>query len=170
VRPEIVHRYLLPACQELFPERAALMSVPAQAMLLAIGLQESQFMHRQQLVGGVREWWRSLTGPAAGYWQFERIGVRGVLEHRTTGPMMHRACVALGYPVDVETLWSAARYDNILAVVLARLALFRLPQPLPTRAQPNEGWRQYIDAWRPGKPHEARWQDNWDQAWRIVEQ
>src|SRR3546814_10617520 len=36
-------------------------SVDAERMLLAIGLQESRFLHRAQI-----------GGPARGYWQFER--------------------------------------------------------------------------------------------------
>ena len=169
MKPEIVQAYLLPACANLFPHRTgSMMSLEAQAMLLAIGLQESEFKHRQQLTGGFRDWWKSLTGPAAGYWQFERIGVKGVMEHQSTKGMAQQLCITMGYPVDVDTIWSAIRYDNILAVAFARLALYRLPQPLPKRDQPGIAWSQYLSAWRPGKPHPEKWERNWERAWSIV--
>jgi hypothetical protein len=168
VKPEIVHATLLPAIKILFPDRPELFTPQAQAMLIAIGLQESGFLHRQQLTGGIREWWKSITGPAAGYWQHERIGVRGVLEHRITGPMLRRALDQMGYPADAETIWSAIRYDNVLAVVVARLTLYQFPGPLPGIGMHHEGWRQYLATWRPGKPHMGKWQDCYDRAWRIV--
>jgi hypothetical protein len=166
VTPKKAHSFLLPACLQLFPER---FNTPeARAMLLAIALQESDFRHRQQLIGFHRNWWESLKGPAAGFWQFERIGIRGVLEHRTTGPMARTVLQTLGYPDDVETIHKAIIHNDILAVCLARLALFRVPEQLPGPDDAAEGWRQYVWAWRPGKPHPDRWAERYTLAWEIV--
>jgi len=44
----------------------------------------------------------------------------------------------------------------------ARLLLWTLPSALPTTA--DEGWTQYLDAWRPGKPHPATWAGHWATA------
>ena len=166
MRPEIAYRCLLPSVQALFAPEFS--SPKASAMLIAIALQESDFQHRQQLVGGVRDWWRSLTGPAASYWQIERIGIRGVLEHRKAGHMLRAVLEVLGYPADVETIWSAIRYDNILAVAVARLILWMHPDALPGPAQSHEAWRQHLATWRPGKPKPEKWGACYASAWRIV--
>ena len=164
---EIAHRYLLPATLTLYPQ--SFNTPEARANLLTIGLQESDFEHRIQLIGNHRHWWQSLTGPARSFWQFERIGIQGVLEHPATRDMARGACDVLGYPPDVATLHRAVAHNDILAVALARLALWRLPQPLAGRDDPDEGWRQYIEAWAPGKPKPERWGPRWALAWSIVE-
>lgn len=166
MKPQDVYDFLLPACLALFP--AEYSSKEAQAMMIAIGLQESDFKHRQQLVGNHRNWWQSLTGPAVSMWQFERVGIRGVLEHRTTGPLIRLVLDKLGYPADVETIYKAIIHNDILAVCFARLLLFTVPDPLPTRNQPAKGWEQYVWAWRPGKPKPDRWQERFSRAWEIV--
>lgn len=168
MKPEIAYKHLFPACKALFPERADLMSAEACAELLAIGMQESDFAHRQQLTGGIRDWWRSLTGPAASYWQIERAGIKGVMQHHRTRPMLQRALEKLGYPEDLETIWSAIRYDNILAVVVARLILFQYPGRLPLENEPSVGWSQYFATWRPGKPKPEKWAACYRTAWDIV--
>ena len=57
-------------------------SKEAAVMLLAIGLQESRFIDRRQLVGKPPE----PTGPAKSFWQGERGGgmVQGVRMHEAT--------------------------------------------------------------------------------------
>ena len=164
---EIAHKLLLPSCLALFPARFD--SLPARAMMLAVALQESDFIHRQQLVGAFRNWWESITGPATSFWQFELIGVRGVMEHHTTGPMLRSVCEMLGYPFDAKVLHKAMTYDMLLGVIMARLALYRHPQPLPGRDDPQAGWKQYIDIWRPGKPHPDKWAACFAEAWRVVD-
>lgn len=164
---QIAHDFLLPACLSLFP--AQYNTPAARAMMLAIALQESDFESRQQLIGHHRNWWQSLNGPAVSYWQFERIGIRGVLEHRSTGPLIRRVLSKLGYPDDVETIYKALIHNDILAVCFARLLLFRVPQALPAGPQEvNEAWRQYLWAWAPGKPKPERWPSRYALAWEIV--
>jgi hypothetical protein len=62
---------ITPTFWNLLPCRFA--SNEAIVMLLAIGLQESRFQHREQI-----------GGPAVSFWQAEKSGgmVRGVLNHR----------------------------------------------------------------------------------------
>ena len=60
--------HTLPAAYSLLP--AEMESAEATALLLSIGLQESQFTHRRQV-----------GGPARGFYQFELSGVQGVLRH-----------------------------------------------------------------------------------------
>jgi hypothetical protein len=163
---QLLHDYLLPVSLRLFPERFN--SPEAHAMMIAIALQESDLKHRRQLIGQHRHWWQSLQGPATGFWQFERIGIRGVLEHRTTGAMARKVLTDFGYPDDVNTIHEAIVHNDVLAAVFARLALFRVPEPLPRRDQVDEAWRQYVTTWRPGKPHRHKWDACYEQAWRVV--
>ena len=61
---EIRERAIAPALR-LLPAR--MNSPEAEVMLLAIGLQESRFEHRRQLVGSPPR----PTGPAKSFWQAE---------------------------------------------------------------------------------------------------
>lgn len=165
MKPEVVHRCLVAATLSIFPHE---FNTPrAQAMLLAIGLQESKFEARRQLVAGEKRWWKS-QGPAVGYWQNERIGIQGIMEHRRAGPLLEQVCGELGYPFDLDVLYDAVKYDNILAVVIARLMLWVHPDPLPDESDVAAAWHYYIRTWRPGKPHADRWAENYSRAWAIV--
>lgn len=146
--------------------RPALLKLPqkmrsreAEAMILAICLQESDGLRARLQYGG---------GPARGYAQFELIGVRGVLEHPATKGQAEALCAILDVPVAPETVYEAVAWHDMLAVVFARLALWRLPDSLPGEAEPDKGWSQYLAAWGPGKPHPQKWAANWNQAWGLV--
>lgn len=131
----------------------------AKAMLIAIGLQESRFLHRKQMN----------DGPARGFWQFEQGGaVRGVLNHAVTRGLARGLVDRLGYDDYPAHVWNAIEHNDILAMGLARLNLLWLPAKLPEPNQPDEGWRQYIEAWRPGKPHRETWDAYYCQAWQSV--
>jgi hypothetical protein len=167
MNPQVAHELILPAAFQLLDQ--SLDTPQSRAMLLAIALQESDFQHRQQLIGHHRHWWESIKGPAAGFWQFERIGIRGVLEHRSTGPLVKRILGVMGYPEDVNTLHRAIVHNDILAAIFARKALWQLPEALPRGPNNHtEAWHQYLRAWRPGKPSPERWESRYRQAWEIV--
>lgn len=130
-------------------------SPEARAMLMAIGLQESRFMHRRQI-----------GGPANGYWQFEHGGgVRGVLHHPGTGGFAREVMTRLDYPVTSEAAYNALPDNDVLAVVFARLLLFTVPSALPE--SPGDAWQQYLWAWRPGKPHANTWPGYFERARRF---
>jgi hypothetical protein len=165
--PEIFHKVLLPATLALYP--ASYNTPPARAMLLAIAGVESEFLHRQQLVGSFRRWWESINGPAASYFQIERIGIRGVLEHRRAGPMLRDVLAELGYPPELEVIWMAIKYDIVLAVVVARLILWIDPEPLPGFGEPQKAYAYYLRTWRPGKPCSfEKWLIWYERAWSVV--
>jgi hypothetical protein len=164
-----VLRYVMPAAFALLP---GMMNSPeARAELLAIGLQESEFRHRRQIVGDPPR----AVGPARGFWQFEEGGgIRGVLTHRRTRWHLQLALDELRYtgPFDTiseETLHVAVQHNDVLACVFARLNLWWLPGTLATRDLPQRGWRQYLEAWRPGKPHPETWDRNFARAWALVQ-
>lgn len=152
---------IVPALQAL--EEHGVRDTPeARRFLLTIALQESALRYRRQVDSNGLE-----TGPAASYWQFEKGGgCKGVLIHSAaTGPM-HAVCKALDVAATPQALWDAMRYNDVLAAAAARLLVRTLPYSLPMTA--DEGWRQYLAAWRPGQPHPSRWPDAWEVASRAV--
>lgn len=142
-----VQQHVIPAAYALLPESMA--SKEATAILLAIGLQESKFGARRQ----------QPRGPARGFWQFERNGgVRGVLTHPKTEPHISRVLAFLQYKgASTEDCYAAIEHNDVLACCFARLLLWTIPESLPDQHDYERGWRQYLSAWRPGKPHQETW-------------
>ena len=147
----------------IFDETFSLLSpghntVQAKAMLLAIGLQESRFEHRRQI-----------GGPAHGFWQFEAGGgVRGVLNHAQTSNAIRHVCSERGVKPTVNDCYEAIVDDDVLACAFARLLLYTVPGKLPNQDERQKGWEQYIEGWRPGKPHRYTWDAFYDRAWMEV--
>ena len=139
-------------------------TAPARAMLRAIAMQESRLRDRRQMQ----------NGPARGFYQFElgnlTTGTGGVVgtlrDHRVRAHLEH-AIHRLQYLVDPMVIYAAIEHNDVLATVLARALLWTVPEALPSRLEPREGWRQYLFAWRPGKPHLHTWDDNFRTAWAM---
>ena len=131
----------------------------ARVMLVAIGLQESRFKYRRQLVGNPPK----PLGPAAGFWQFEkgsaasRGGVWGVFLHESTNRHVKTLCAARGIPASPSNIWEAIQTDDVLAAGIARLLLWTDPKRLPAIGKEAEAWALYLRTWRPGKPHPEAW-------------
>lgn len=133
----------------------------AARFLLAIAKQESGLAARRQIVGGAE------IGPAVSFWQGEVTGgMMLTLSHRATKIRMADLCAAYNVQPDARALWEAIRYNDILAAAAARLLIYTLPYGLPTTE--DEGWRQYVEAWRPGKPHRERWGPAWALASTVT--
>ena len=126
------------------------------AMLFAIGMQESRLDARRQI-----------GGPARSFWQFELGGIRGVLQHRASQPIIHAVLDRLDYDHDPQTSYAAIEHNDVLAFAYARCLLWTLPGALPERDNPEGGWQQYTDAWRPGKPHRETWDTYFRTAWNV---
>lgn len=135
-------------------------SPEAHRFMLAIALQESGIEHRRQLG----------NGPGISYFQFEKTGgCYGALNHKTVGPMMRAICEKYDIEATPLGLWTAMQYQDIVAACAARLLIYTLPTALPMTAE--DGWAQYLNAWRPGKPKPDSWNANWaiaDQAVKGV--
>lgn len=129
----------------------------AWAMLFAISQQESRLDERRQI-----------GGPARSFWQFELGGIRGVLNHQASQPLIRTVLDRLDYNYDPQTSYTAIEHNDVLAFAYARCLLWTLPGALPTAQQPDQGWAQYIDAWRPGKPHRATWDAFYRKAWEVA--
>lgn len=131
-------------------------SAKARAMLTAIGLQESRFLHRRQ----------AGPGPARGWWQFEMGGVESVLSHHASRSSAEAVCLVLGYdPADERGVHLALEHNDVLAACFARLLLWTDPRLLPGADRPVDGWTQYLATWRPGKPHASTWGGHFAAAW-----
>lgn len=161
----ILHSHIVPAAYAVLPP--AMQSDRATAMLLAIALQESKCAHRYQVPrepGGK-------PGPARGLWQFEAGGaVKGVLTHPKTQPYARSALVSLCYSrsLTVTQIHAHLEHNDVLAAVFARLNLWWLPEALPPRDGARDGWRQYLESWRPGEPHPETWDGYYTRAWTLV--
>lgn len=130
---------------------------PARAQLLAIGLQESRFIHRHQI-----------NGPARGWWQFELNGCKAVLSHDGVAPSARAVCAALDVRHEPGQVYAAIEHHDVLAAAFARLLLRASPKPLVGPLEFEESWELYIDAWRPSKPHRDTWTEFYSVAWDAV--
>lgn len=129
----------------------------ARIMLLAIGLQESKFAWRAQIVPGDPY----AKGPARGYWQNERGGIQCVITNVATSDLAAVLCQARGVAFDAGLIHAKLEFDDILAAGFARLFLFADPHPLPVvDASDAQTWDCYVRNWRPGKPRPEDWPDN----------
>lgn len=152
---QIFKRVFLDPGLSLLPAR---MDTPqARAMITAICLQESRIVHRRQI-----------GGPARGFAQFEVAGVSGVMTHRASSGWCEQIVGLLGYRMEAQELHAALEHNDPLCCVFTRLLLWTLPEPLPEMGDVVGGWVQYLDAWRPGKPHRHTWDSFYHKAWEWV--
>lgn len=142
----IMHEAVLPAYALLPPKMS---SPAASVMVLAIGLQESDFMYRRQLG----------NGPAVSFWQMEEGGgVHGVMFHPATHAFARHVAAARGVSWDQHAIYERLKSDDALGAAWARLLLYTDRAPLPgVHAEPEEAWQYYKRNWKPGKPHREKW-------------
>lgn len=144
------------AYREVLPGKFA--GPEATVMLLAIGLQESRFEHRQQV-----------GGPARSFWQFEKGGgVRGVLQHGATAKHAQALCLLRGIAPTEASVYQRMLEDDLLGCGFARLLLYSDAAPLPAIGHADAAWDYYLRNWRPGKPHPETWARLYSQAVAAV--
>lgn len=162
---EILKNAINPALDLLPPQMT---SPEAKVMLLAIGLQESRFQHRRQLVGSPPK----PNGPAKSWWQAEKSGgmVRGLLRYHNANvrDIANGLIMLRGVSLDEQSVWDAIEHDDVLAAGLARLLLWTDPQKLPALGDDKAAWNCYIRTWRPGKAKPATWPALYAQAHDAV--
>ena len=141
---DVMHAGIEPALAWLPP---AMTSPNAIVMLLAIGLQESRFEYRWQVLNtpGVK-------GPARSFWQGEQGGgmVAGVMRHKATEALARAACKYHGVTFTTKEVWLAIENNDMLAATLARLLLWSDPAGLPAPTDEASAWAMYLRVWRPG--------------------
>ena len=148
---DYIVQVVLPGAARLLPPT---FSTPDTAtLMLAIGLQESEFAARRQH-----------GGPARSFWQYEVTGGCWDLLHRPAARGHMRDVLALlqySATLDEVDLHTAMEHNDILAAVGARLLLRTIPDPVPSLdAHPDVSWDQYMRTWRPGAPRRAHWDRN----------
>lgn len=140
----------------------------ARVMLLAIGLQESRFEFRRQMIkrGGQL----LPLGPAKSFWQGERTGgmCAGTVRHPASRYWMHKVCVDCGVAFNRTAIWNAIETDDVLAAAAARLLLFTDPKRLPALGDQRGAWNLYIRTWNPGKPRPKEWPGSYQEAYMTV--
>lgn len=150
--------------QEAVAEAFALLpakmhTASAEVIHAAIGYQESDGYKVRRQYG---------NGPAAGYWQFERGGIKGVMKHKASSALAKQVCEARGVPFEVDAIWLAFQSDDVLAAAFARLLMWTDSQPLPKLGDVQGAWKLYAErCWRPGKPHPEKWQASYDFGMRV---
>lgn len=159
---DLLHRFIIPAAYSVLPP--AMASDRATALLLTIGLQESQLKHRKQI-----------KGPARSFLQFERIGVAGVLANPRSRDPFLAAVDALCETPTIEGVHAAMTHNDVLTMCAGRCLLWQLPAALPGSLDFDGAYQQYVVAWRPGAARDhraaesrARWTPNYVRAWQLV--
>lgn len=167
---EVTERGIDPALK-LLP--CKLDSPEARVMLLAIGLQESDFRDRRQLVTVRRDGKRVTVpeGPAKSFWQGEASGgmVHYVPLHEATKDLAAYVCQVRHVPLNDIAVWNAIENDDVLAAALARLLLYSDPYPLPALGRRGAAWDYYKRTWRPGKPKPEKWPLCYERALEFVQ-
>ncbi len=129
----------------------------ARVMVTAIAGQESAWEHRRQI-----------NGPARSFWQFEKSGgVAGVF--RVCPRKLEPVCAELHVPFNVDDVFEAMAWNDVLGAAMARLLLWTDPAPLPepVPASVDVAWKYYLRTWRPGIPHERVWPGRWGTALMV---
>ena len=167
---KVLAETIRPVLGYLWTEHRVPKGPAAEAMLIAIGLQESRFIFRDQIVPGKRP---EEIGPATGFWQFERDGgVAAVMQHALTADIARRVSAAAGVAWERDAIWRAFTKPegDQLATAFARLLLFADPAPLPAPSAASEdaAWACYLRNWRPGRPHRETWGRFWAAATAMV--
>lgn len=166
---EITERGIDPALAILPPRMD---SQRARVMLLAIGLIESAFRDRRQLILVKRQGRTQLVpeGPAKSFWMGERGGglVHGVRVHPATRQYAARLYALRGVAPRDAAIWNAIERDDVLAAGLARLLLFSDPYALPALGNEQLAWETYTRIWKPGKPRRETWDGHYQHALEFV--
>lgn len=157
-----------PLAEALLLLPAKMTSPQAEVAVLAIGLQESRFEQRRQLVGTPPK----PGGPAKSFWQGEQGGgmVTGLLRYHDDNvrDLVHGLCAVRGVAPAARAVWDAIEHDDVLAAGLARLLLYTDPAKLPKLGDVEGAWQLYLRTWRPGKPHPETWAALYAQALEVV--
>lgn len=141
---EITRTAIDPALAWLPPK---MNTIEARQELLTIGLQESHFEHRWQVLNDPTK-----KGPARSFWQGEQGGgmVTGTMTHPASKELVRAACAERKVAFTSWAIWTAIENDDVLAAILARLLLWTEPGKLPSVMDEDSAWDLYLHAWRPG--------------------
>lgn len=168
---EITERGLDPAFK-LLP--ASMDSPQARVQILAVGLQETGFRDRCQLLAVKDKKTGHIVlqpvGAAKSFWSGEVGGglVHGVRTHPASRDLALAVYTARQVkPRDID-IWNAIENDDVLAAALARLLIFTDPYSLPALGRSHDAYELYLRLWRPGKPKPDTWPGYYERALDFV--
>jgi hypothetical protein len=162
---DFLSNIIKPGLEQLHALGGPAVTTEAERFMLAIAMQESGPKLDARYQGAPS----ASAGPARGWWQFEQGGgVRGVLQHSASSKLAKNMCEACTVVASDAAVWRALEGHDVLAAVFARLYILTEPHALPTTQ--NEAWSQYLNLWRPGKPHPENWPANWQMADKTCRQ
>lgn len=138
-------------------------SLNARILMGATCIQESDLIYRRQV-----------KGPAVSFAQFERIGIKDVLERPTSAKLAAEACKFHNTAPTVNAVYERFKTPegDILAMIFTRLNYWNNTKPLPqfnSRSSEPLFWDYYKTTWRPGKPHLDRWPRSFWRAYGAFE-
>lgn len=150
---EKIRRIIIEPALDLLPP--GLGGNRAELMLLAIGLEESDFLER-----------RPASGPERGFWRMgpEDDIVGAVLRHPGTAPLAVAACDLRSVPPIEERVFAELEHDDLLAAVFARLRLHVEGERLPAVGEVAEAWDLYCRAWCPATRDRRGWDRHYARA------
>ena len=94
---------------------------------------------------------------ARGIFQFELIGVKDCVENKYSAQALMEIDPKLYSTImsDVYYVWKTLAWNGVWAVQLARAKLWSVREPLPRINHDDQdiAYRQYLSAWKPGKPN-----------------
>lgn len=147
----------------------------ARVIVLTIGLQESRFAYRRQVIDvkdpATGDVVQKALGPAKSFWQAEQGGgmVHGVRVHPATKDLAQVLYSARQVKPTDRAIWNAIEHDDVLAAGLARLLVYSDPLPLPKLGDIEGAWKLYsLRTWKPGKPHRITWDAFYRRALEFV--
>jgi len=144
----------------------------ARVLLYATSRQENPTRSPRQIIKDSETGKLVPKGPAVGDYQFEKTGIRGVLNfYRPSVPAAARAaCAARGVAPTVEAVFDALQVDPVLAAAFARLLYFTDSGAMPAVGDEPGAWAVYLRTWRPGayarQPEQLRskWRKSYAEA------
>jgi hypothetical protein len=125
----------------------------ARVQLLATAMQESGLTVRIQVP----------SGAARSFCQMEKNGaVLNVFTNDRSRPVLQAVCKQLDIPCNLDALFEAIAWHDVLAVVVARLQYWLSPLDMPAVGDPAAALATYAATWRPawhlvGQPEPGRW-------------
>ena len=162
---QLLHSDVRPALLRMFPQ---FQGRTPECMLLTIAGQETNLAYVYQMDSQGKP----IQTLARGLWQFELVGVEGCLNHPANGwlaPFLEQNGFAGLTP---EMIHWALPASTSLATWLARANLWwyaeDLIEPIADYDHAEAAWQQYLDIWRPGKPHRETWDAHWLAAVEAV--
>ena len=155
-----VCKIVIPAAYSMLPFK--MQATESKAMVLAIGLVESDYFKARRQYGG---------GPAISLWQGEPTGgFPRLVNHPATRDIARDLLKRMAYGEPDMSDFRALEHNDIAACCAARLLVWTHNDKLPGIGESKRARQYYLDLWRPGKPcSEEKWDECWKLAWAELQ-